>query len=69
MVFPLDLPCAGDLVTQVTPSGGQYVVAQMASANEVAQLKSAIDANDLEGVAALMTRDALLMRQPSCFLM
>jgi hypothetical protein len=28
-------------------------------ANEVAQLKSAIDANDLEGVAALMTRDAL----------
>ena len=36
----------------------------MASANDVAQLKSAIDANDLEGVAALMTRDPALHQAP-----
>ena len=36
----------------------------MASANEVVQLKSAIDANDLEGVAALMTRDPALHQAP-----
>ena len=36
----------------------------MASANEVAQLKSAIDANDLERVVALMARDDALHQAP-----